>query len=236
MRRFVPAIVLAALVATFASANATALRVQTVPGERIAAIADRIAASLVGGADRTLTPAFKIFDQTVPAGTVSIQTGAPQVNASYVAVPLTIDVDGKPARSLVAGYRVTTYLTTTVAAHDLLPGTVLADGDLVMQRVAYSGRLGTDRSLLIGRQIHTTVPHGAPVYLEQTTAVQLVKAGQPAILIVRDGPVSLSADVVARTGGALGESVSVWNPQTQRALSGVVTGPNIVELILPGSI
>jgi len=233
MRRF--ALALLAAVATFAPANAAPLHVQTVPGERIAAIADRIAVALVSGPDRTLTPAIKIFDQTVPAGTIAIETGTPQVNPSYVAVPVSIDVNGKVARTLVAGYRVTTYVTTTVAAHDLAPGTVLGPGDLTAARVASYGHPGTDPAALIGRQLHTTVVRGGVVYLEQTGLPQLVRAGQPALLIVRDGAVSLSADVVARTGGALGESVSVWDPQTQRALSGVVTGPNTVELVLPGS-
>jgi len=233
MRRFVLALL--AAVATFAPANAAPLHVQTVPGERIAAIAGRIAGTLVAGPDRTLTPALRIVDQTVPAGTIAIETGTPQVYPSYVAVPVTIDVDGKAARTLVAGYRVTTYVTTVVAAHDLTPGTVLGPGDLAAARVPSYGHPGTDPAALIGRQLHTTVVRGAIVYVEQTGLPQLVRAGQPALLIVRDGAVSLSADVVARTGGALGESVSVWDPQTQRALSGVVTGPNTVELVLPGS-
>jgi flagella basal body P-ring formation protein FlgA len=233
MRRIALAVLAAA--ATFASANAAPLHVQLVAGERIAAIADRIAGTLVAGPDRTLTPAFKIVDQTVPAGTIAIATGTPQINPSYVAVPVTIDVDGRVARTLIAGYRVTTFVTTTVAAHDLTPGTVLGPGDLAAARVPSYGRPGTEPAALIGRQLHTTVARGAVVYVEQTAPPLLVRAGQPALLIVRDGPVSLAADVVARTGGALGESVSVWDPQTQRALSGVVTGPNVVELVLPGS-
>jgi flagella basal body P-ring formation protein FlgA len=152
-----------------------------------------------------------------------------------VTVPVTIDVDGRAARTLVAGYRVTVFVTATVAAHDLTPGTVLAAGDLTTQRVPSYGRAGTDPVMLVGRQLHTTVMRGGVVYLEQTGLPILVRAGQPAVLIVHDGPVALSADVVARTGGALGESVSVWDPQTQRALSGIVTGPNVVELVLPGS-
>jgi flagella basal body P-ring formation protein FlgA len=222
------------LAATFASANAAALRVQTVPGERIAAIAGRIAGALVTGPDRTLTPAFKIFDQTVPEGTVVIQTGTPQVNPTYVSVPLTIDVDGKPARTLVAGYRITTYVTTAVAARDLNPGTVLAASDLTTRRVVLYGHPAVDPATLVGRELRTSVMRGSIVYSEQTGSVKLVHAGQPAILIVRDGAVALSADVTARTSGALGDSVSVWDPQTQRALSGIVTGPNTVELVLPG--
>jgi len=61
-----------------------------------------------------------------------------------------------------------------------------------------------------------------------------VKAGSGAIFVVHDGPVALTADVIARTGGGLGESVTVYNAQTNRILSGTVTGPDRVELVLPG--
>jgi flagella basal body P-ring formation protein FlgA len=44
----------------------------------------------------------------------------------------------------------------------------------------------------------------------------------------------LTADVVARTGGGLGDSVTVYNAETNKLLSGTVTGPDRVELVLPG--
>ena len=62
----------------------------------------------------------------------------------------------------------------------------------------------------------------------------VVKAGQAAILVIHDGTVALMADVIARTGGAIGDTVTVVNPQTQKAIAAVVTGPNRVELTLPG--
>ena len=104
----------------------------------------------------------------------------------------------------------------------------------MMARIAANGRpaVGTDN--LIGRKLSSATPKGAPLYVEQTVADTLVKAGQAAILIVRDGPVALTADVVARTGGALGDTVTVLNPQTHKAIAAVVTGPNRVELMLPG--
>jgi flagella basal body P-ring formation protein FlgA len=72
-----------------------------------------------------------------------------------------------------------------------------------------------------------------PLYVEQTSPDDVVKAGQPAILVVHDGGVALAADVVARTGGAVGDIVTVFNPTTQKALAAVVTGPSRVEIELP---
>jgi flagella basal body P-ring formation protein FlgA len=236
LRRAFALTILLALAATFAPANAAAPRTQIVTGARIAAIADPIARALVADPNRAVARAYTIFDQTVPSGTVVITpAGKPSVNATYVNVALAINVDGKVARTLVAAYRVTNYITTTVAARDLAPGTVLAESDLESARIASNGRPAVAPSALIGRRLVGATSSGALVYVEQTTAVDLVKAGQPVVLIIRDGPVVLSADVIARTSGALGDSVAVYNESTQRSISGVVTGPNTVVLILPGS-
>jgi flagella basal body P-ring formation protein FlgA len=208
---------------------------QVVAGARVAAIADAVVHELVKGPDRSAAPAYQIIDQSVPAGSVTIvPAGAPYVSATYVSVPVAIRVDGKLARSVVAGYRVTTYLETAVAAHDLAPGAVLTPDDLVLTRVAFNGRPAVGIEALAGRKLRAATSKGAPLYVEQTAPNDVVKAGQPATLVVHDGAVALAADVVARTGGALGDVVTVVNPATQKALAAIVTGPSRVEIDLPG--
>jgi flagella basal body P-ring formation protein FlgA len=209
---------------------------QTVAGSRVAAVADKIAHGLVSGPDRSVAAAYHVADQTLPVGEVQIAAaGAPFVSLTYVGVPVAIRIDGKLARTVVAGYRVTSYVRTAVAARDLAPGAVLADTDLTVERVAANGRPAVGVAVLVGRRLSSATPKGAPLYVEQTVPDTLVKAGQAAILVVRDGPVALTADVIARTGGALGDTVTVFNPQTQKAIAAIVTGPNRVELTLPGA-
>ena len=208
---------------------------QIVAGARVAAIADRIAHQLVNGPDRSIAPAYTVADQNLPSGAIEIApAGSPFVTATYVSVPVGIRVDGKLARTVVAGYRVTTYVLTAVAARDLAPGAVLASGDLTFARVASNGRPAVGLEVFAGRKLNAATPKGAPLYVEQTVPNTVVKAGQAAILVVHDGPVALTADVVARTGGAVGDTVTVFNVQTQKAIAGIVTGPNRVELTLPG--
>ena len=216
-----------------AAANAAG---QTLAGARIAGVADKIAHGLVSGPDRSIAPAYAVADQSLPAGDVQLApAGSPFVTSTYVGVPVAIRVDGKLARTVVAGYRVTTYVRTAVAARDLAPGAVLAESDLALARVASNGRPAVGTDVLVGRKLSSATVKGAPLYVEQTVPDTVVKAGQAAILLVRDGPVALTVDVVARTGGAIGDTVTVFNPQTQKAIAAVVTGPNRVELTLPGA-
>jgi flagella basal body P-ring formation protein FlgA len=170
----------------------------------------------------------------VPAGAVALTTGTPQLNATYVSVPIDIDVDGRRTRTVFAGFRITTYVRMTVAAHDLAPGAVLTADDLAYTRMPFSGRPALDIDTFLGRKIRGVVARGEVVYPELTTVNEIVRAGMPALFIVHDGLVRLSADVIARNGGGLGDYVTIFNPQTQKALSGIVTGPNTVELTLPG--
>ncbi len=231
--RFVVAAAIAALAGAFALPAGAAQR-QIVSGTRIAAIADRVAHDLVGG-DRSIASAFPIADQDVPSGEVTIaKAGTPIVNAVYVSVPIEIDVDGRRERTVVAGYRVTEYVKTAVAAHDLAAGTLLGPGDITYGRSPANGRLAVAPEALLGRKVRAALARGASVYPEQTAANELVHAGDAVVLVIRDGAVALSADVVARTSGALGEHVAVYSTQTKKALSGIVIGSERVELVLPG--
>jgi flagella basal body P-ring formation protein FlgA len=218
-----------------ASASADSSAFQTVPGSQVAALADRIAHETVSGPDRSLAPAFTIANQSVSSGTLSIAAaGTPQVYPSYLVVPIAILVDGKLARTVFAGYRIIRYIHTAVAMHDLTAGAVLTADDITLGRVASVGRPAVDPSLLVGRKLHQSLARNALLFPEMTGVNEIVKAGQACILVVRDGPVALTADVVARTSGGMGEQVGVYNPETRHALSGTVTGPGKVELVLPG--
>lgn len=231
-----PLVVLATTAAALAAATVALapIEVQTVPGTQISALADKLALGLAGDPDRAVVPAFRVADQAVPLGRVTVATMAPMVYATYIAVPVQIAVDGRVVKTVTAGFRVQQYIHTAVAARDLTPGTLLAAGDLALARVLSNGRPSVDVTALVGRKLRAATPHGAQIFVEQTSVNELVKAGSGAILVVRDGSVALTADVIARTGGGLGESVTVYNAQTNKLLSGTVTGPDRVELVLPG--
>ena len=228
------AAVASASAATVALATPATGDEQLVSGARMSAVANKVAAGIVTDPDRALIVASPAIDQYVPLGAVAIVAQPPQVNPSYIAVPLHVVVDGKTVRTVIAGYRVQQYVHTAVAARDVAPGAILAPDDLTMQRVLSTGRPGVDVGALAGRRMRVAANRGALVFVEQTAIVDLVKSGAGVILIVRDGPVSLTADVIARTDGGLGESVTVYNAKTNKVLSGTVTGPNRVELALPG--
>lgn len=225
------AALLLALAPLGASAQGAVLRVS---GERITQAASHEIATMAHDADHQYIAVSVIPDQVVSGGRVALHVQSPIGNTSFLNVPVAIDVDGKLDRTIYVGYRMQQYVETAVAAHDIVPGTVLSEDDLTMARVPYSGRPGNGITALVGRKVTGSVLKGQPVTIEATSINQIVKAGATIVLIVRDSGVEVTADAIARTSGGLGDQVSVYNPSTNKALSGTVTGPGTVELDISG--
>jgi flagella basal body P-ring formation protein FlgA len=104
----------------------------------------------------------------------------------------------------------------------------------VLARVPYAGRPANGVDVLVGRKINGTVLKGEPIPVEVTVENQIVKPGSTVMMIVRDDGAAVTADCIARTGGGLGDTVSVYNPQTNKGLTGTVTAPGTVELDISG--
>lgn len=227
-------VALLAVVLMLAPLGARAQSLLHVSGQRIEQIASREIAGLAHDADHQYVAVSVVPDQVVTGDRVALHAQAPVGTSSFVNVPVAIDVDGKLERTVYVGYRMQQYVETAVAAHDIVPGTVLAAGDLAMARVPFTGRPGNGIDALVGRKLTGSLLKGQPVRIEATTVNQIVKAGSTVVLIIRDAGVQVTADVVARTSGGLGDEVSVYNPSTNKALSGTVTAPNTVELDISG--
>jgi flagella basal body P-ring formation protein FlgA len=221
------AAMLVMLVPIGARAQGAVLRVR---GDRIAQAASREIATVAQDADHRYVAVSVIGDQIVSGDRVALHVQSPIGTAAFLNVPVAIDVDGKLDRTIYVGYRMQQYVETAVAAHDLVPGTVLSQDDLAMARVPYTGRPGNGTAALVGREVMGSVLKGQPIPIEATSVNQIVKAGSTVVLIVRDAGVEVAADVIARTSGGLGDEVSVYNASTNKALSGTVTGPGTVEL------
>ncbi|MHB8153745.1 MAG: flagellar basal body P-ring formation chaperone FlgA [Vulcanimicrobiaceae bacterium] len=207
---------------------------QVVSGARLTTLARAVIARLPRRRDQAYLPVASVADQRVPAGRIGVDVASALVSPSYVNVPIRLTLDGRLLRTIFVGYRVQRYVRMAVAAHDLAPGTVLAAADLTMHLVPFVGQQPNGTRVLIGRKIFEPVTKGQPIAIWQTHVNQIVQAGTTVVLLVRGYGVALVADVVARTSGGLGDEVSLYNPSTNKMLSGVVTGPGRAELDLRG--
>jgi flagella basal body P-ring formation protein FlgA len=230
---------LAVLISMSASFAPIAARAQIESGQRISGktfekLAKNAIASIEVPQDEALIQSAPVRDQIVGEGAVSFSVEPPMVTPSYVNVPIQIDLDGNFLRTLFVGYRVAQYVHTAVASHDLVAGTVLAANDVEIAKVPSLGRLPNGTNVLVGRKIFSAFRKGQPIYIEATMTNEIVKAGSTVVLVVNDGGVSVVTEVQARSGGGLGDMISIYNPQTNKTLSGTVIGPGRVELDIMG--
>jgi flagella basal body P-ring formation protein FlgA len=230
-----PAILLTAALGAPQAAFAQGADTQRIAGSQFVALAKRAIGTIELSGDSALVQAAPVRDQIVPAGAVSLVVESPLATPTYVNVPIDVDVGGSFVRTVFVGYRMQQYVRTAVAAHDLVAGAVIERGDVTMARVPSNGRLGNGTDVLIGRKIFVPFRKGQPVYVEETQTNMIVKPGSSVVMIVNDGDVSVVAEGVARTGGGLGDEVSVYNPSTNHTLSGTVVGPDRVQLDIMGA-
>jgi flagella basal body P-ring formation protein FlgA len=234
MKHTFAATLLLALAFFGCEAAARAAATQVLSGARFESLAAPISKAVRLDGDAALVQSYRIPDQVVPLGRVSLVVQSAIVTQSYVNVPVEVDLDGRFLRQIFVGYRVERYVQTAVATHDLLPGAVLAASDLKMSRMVFTGQRTNGTGALVGRRVISAARAGAPVTIEGTQVDQIVKAGNTVTLIVDNDGVRVAADVVARTSGGLGDHVSVYNPMTNKTLTGTVVGPDRVELNLSG--
>jgi flagella basal body P-ring formation protein FlgA len=236
MRTFLALIALLTMGALAAPVPARAQvgEAQRISGKTFEKLAKHAIASVDVPEDEALIQSSPVRDQLVGQGTVSLTVESPMVTPSYINVPIEIDLDGAFLRTLFVGYRVQPYVHTAVASHDIVAGTVITADDVQMARVPAFGRMANGTQVLVGRKVFSAFRKGQPIYIEATMTNEIVKAGSVVVLIVNDGGVSIVTEVQARSGGGLGDQVSIYNPQTNKTLSGTVIGPGRVELDIMG--
>lgn len=216
-----------------AASSAPPVAVNIVTGAQLVAAGEREAQRAVHDRNHGVI-ALGGSDQRLGPGSVTLHAEpAQRFGDSYLNVPVTIAVNGRAVRSVLIGFRIASYTDRVVAVHDLHPGDVLDASDFTTRRVLDGGAPGPLLQQFTGRVVASDIPAGQVAQLWQTTVRELVHGGQPVVLIVRDGGVALADDVVARTSGALGDSVMVYDERDDRTISAIVTAPGQVELTLP---
>jgi flagella basal body P-ring formation protein FlgA len=207
---------------------------QRISGKMFDVLANRAVAGIHPKGDAHLLEIAPVRDQIVNSGSYALVVESPVATPSYVNVPIEIEIGGAFVRTVFVGYRVQSFVWTAIASHDLIAGTVVEDGDVELAHVPSLGRYANSTDALIGRKLVCTVRKGQPVYIEETQTNLIVRPGASVVLIVNDGGVSVVAQAVARTGGGLGDEVNVYDPSTNKQLSGTVVGPDRVQLDILG--
>lgn len=211
---------------------------QVGPGEIEAALRKRLAAEF--GLDAIATGIA--FDGNAP-----ILTAAPSVTEEPVASEVSYDrrtrrisatiwlgpsANERRAQLRVSGTAID-LVEVIVAGRALERGQTVKAGDLALERRprdVLSPEAAHDGSVLEGRVLRRTVTAGALVRPADLIRPEIVARGD-IVTATYDGPgVALSMRLKANEAGALGDQITITNPQSKKVLQATVTGPGRVSV------
>ncbi len=192
-------------------------------------------------AEALLRPALQErLGPTLGQGELHLRLATPVTGEVAAVETLTIDRSGRRFAAILAGpgrrQRVEgelwTELQIPVPTRRLSPGEVIGEADLTMtaMRTDQVGqRTITDKHALLGQTARRVLSPGRPVPDNSVVAQTAVIRNKPVTLEYRQGALLITARGRALANGAVGDQIRVQNLDSNRTLTGTVTGPATVS-------
>ena len=138
-------------------------------------------------------------------------------------------------RERTIGVRLTWYQKVLVAAQPLAKDQPLQDSDFFVrsQRILQPDVYASELSQVVGRSLRKNLKQGQLVPLNLLSSVPAVKVGKAVRIVARGRGVSVSAQGVLMTSGAVGDEVKVRRLDNKAVLTAVVRDENTVEVRIP---
>jgi flagella basal body P-ring formation protein FlgA len=171
---------------------------------------------------------------TLPPGRVTYRF-VPQAssNPAYLSGNFFFSVDGREAARARVTAQIELSTRAVVAARPLSRGHVITEDDISLSLAPYSQAKGaiTDPQMVIGNATKNNINAGEPINERTLTKSLMVRRGDMVTIVAQSGGLKVSASGQARQDGALGDTVSVTNLNSNKNVAGRVIGPNLVEIV-----
>jgi len=171
----------------------------------------------------------------VVPGKRAYKAGTPrgQVEGGLAVVPVTVLVDGKPAKTVEVHFKIKRMVVTVVAKRPLeARATLTADDVMTAQVEARPGMsaLLTDPGTVVGKRTTRRIAAGAPLTVASIESVPVITTGAKVTVQIAAGGIQISAPAVARSAGAIGEEIRVFVTATRKELKGTVVDGSTVRV------
>jgi flagella basal body P-ring formation protein FlgA len=187
------------------------------------------------GADEVSIEAIPTpFRWVVPSGKRELQAGAPHggVDGGTAFVPVTILVDGKPAKTVEIAFKVKRLGAVLVATRQLEPHTTIKaeDVSLTTQEAVPGGVALSDPALAIGMRTTRLILAGSVLTKGMVEATPIIAIGTQVEVQVVIGGITVAASGVARSPGAAGDRIRVFVGKTNKEISATVIDAKTVRM------
>jgi len=198
------------------------------PDDLVAQIAAQVAPLLPAGTRmKSVTLQF-----TPPAGAtlLGVAPGLSQLRSRFFMVQLQVQ-----DRTMAYSATVEAERQVIVAAHNVAAGEPLGDHDVETRWVeAFSSDPGALQELPTAAQYvaASTLRVGEPIYPSSLTREIAVHPGDMVSVVVKNGAITVRAQLQARSAAAVGETITMINPSSDTPVTVNVTGPKTAELVM----
>jgi flagella basal body P-ring formation protein FlgA len=177
-----------------------------------------------------LPPSGRLF---VPAGKREYQPGMPRLQTTGAIVPVTVLVDGRPAKTVEIAFKARRKMQALVATKTLEACTVLTADAVALAEVELApGALVplTDAQTIIGKRTTRRIMPGQPLLSNAVESAPVIAAGTKVTAEVAVGGVRITAPAIARTPGAIGDRIRLFVTDTKKEVQGVVVDKSTVRV------
>lgn len=129
--------------------------------------------------------------------------------------------------------RAVAVLDVPVPAREIHAGETIRAGDLVITEIhADKARSDTAQTMgaLIGKLAKRSLDASQPIQTRFVGQPVIIKRGDRVTMVIKNGPMILTADGKALDDAGIGEHVHLVNAASNRNLDGIVTGSGMVEV------
>lgn len=125
------------------------------------------------------------------------------------------------------------WLTHAVVAYrPVRRGATIGPSDVAIRTIEYqrNRRYYSDPRVLVGMEATRDTAKGEPFTARTTDDVEVVKSGSTVKIVHKKGSLTVTTPGRAMESGSMGDVVKVRNNRTRAIISGIVTGPDTVEV------
>jgi len=123
-----------------------------------------------------------------------------------------------------------------IAIQDIQSGAAVSEADFRPEWVdAFGGAPGALLTFPAGGPYVSAIAirTGQALYQSSLTRPLAVRPGELVTVLVKNGPVTLHAQLLAQSQASIGDTITVINPSTETPVMVTLTGPQSAELVLP---
>lgn len=173
------------------------------------------------------------YKWVIPPGKRDMQAGPIRgADGGVATVPVTLMVDGKPAKTVEISFKIKRMGSVLVAARQLEAHTVLKaeDVSLAVQEVVPGSVALTDAALVIGMRTTRQIAAGAVLTKAAVETSPVIMIGAPVDVNVVVGGITVATSGVARSQGAAGDRIRVFISKTNKEVSAIVVDAKTVRV------